>query len=151
MRNVQTTLEAVSVGNGYQNTLTSVQRFRQDGQEMKDMPMVVLLEGGDDVESDGPIGGGSSLTSRSLTLSVVLVQQQNTDEDGRSASEVMNSLLADVQKAMQVDHTRGGVALDTEEIGVGDLDAEEGQPELVQTVSYRIRYRHRRTDPTIAG
>lgn len=151
LKNVQSTLETVTVENGYGHTLRSVQRFQQQGQELKDVPMVVLIEGGDDVELEGPLAGAYSLTSRNMTISAVLIQRQDLEEDARSASEVMNSLLADVQKAMQVDSTRGGLALDTEEAGIGEMDVEEGQPELVQTVGFRIRYRHRRTDPTIVG
>ena len=105
------------------------------------------LGGSDDVESNGPL----ELTSRAMLVSVVLIQQQDTDIDAKSASELMNSLIADVQTAMQVDHRRGGVALDTTEIGIGEMNVEEGQPELVQRIAYRITYRHERNDPTAAA
>lgn len=151
MQHVQTTLEGITVDAGYGNTILSVQRFSQGGQVLADTPMCVLLQGEDDVELQGPLGGGFDLLSRNLTVSVVLIHRHDQESDSRSSSAVMNSLIQDVQQAMQVDDTRGGLAIRTEEIGVGELDAEEGQPELVQTVGYRIRYRHRRTDPTIAG
>lgn len=147
MQHIQDTLEWVTVTNGYVNTLRSVQRFRQDGQELANLPAVILIEGSDDVESNGPL----ELVSRTMTVSVVIIHQQETDTDARSASEVMNSLIADVQRAMQVDHTRGGLALDTTENGIGELNVEEGQPELVQSIAYRITYRHLRTDPTRAA
>lgn len=147
MQHIQDTLEWITVENGYSNTLRSVQRFRQDGQELANLPAAILIEGSDDVESNGPL----ELTSRSLMVSVVLIHRQDTDTDARAASELMNSLLADVQRAMQVDHTRGGVALDTTEIGIGELNVEEGQPELVQSIAYRIAYRHERRDPTRAA
>lgn len=151
MKNVQSTLEAVTVENGYVNTLRSVQRFQQGGQQLSAVPVAVLIEGGDDVDLEGPLAGSYSLTSRTLTVSVVLIHRQDLDTDARSATELMNTIIADVQKAMQVDHTRGGLALDTNEAGIGEMDVEDGQPELVQTIGYRIQYRHRRTDPTIAG
>lgn len=151
MKHVQATLELVTVENGYSNTLRSAQRFQQQGQMLAAMPVAVLVEGGDDIELDGPLAGSDSLVSRTLTISVVLIHQQDTDTDARSAAELMNSLIADVQKVMQVDHSRGGLALDTQESGIGEMDVEDGQPELVQTVGYRIRYRHRRTDPTTVG
>lgn len=147
MKHIQATLEGITVEGGYANTLRSVQRFRQDGQELANLPAAILIEGSDDVESSGPL----ELISRSLTVSVVLIQQQDTDQDARSASEIMNSLIADVQTAMQVDHRRGGVAIDTTESGIGEMNVEEGQPELVQSLGYRIAYRHHRTNPTIAG
>lgn len=147
MKHVQATLEGITVENGYANTLRSVQRFRQDGQELANLPAAILIEGGDDVDLNGPL----ELTSRTMTVSVVLIQQQDTDVDAKSASELMNSLIADVQRAMQVDHRRGGVAIDTTESGIGDMNVDEGQPELVQTIGYRIAYRHLRNDPTEAA
>lgn len=147
MKHVQATLEGITVENGYTNTLRSVQRFRQDGQELANLPAAILIEGGDDVDLNGPL----ELTSRTMTVSVVLIQQQDTDVDAQSASELMNSLIADVQRAMQVDHRRGGVAIDTTESGIGDMNVDEGQPELVQTIGYRIAYRHLRNDPTQAA
>ena len=146
MKHMQSTLEGITVENGYANTLRSVQRFRQDGQELANLPAAILIEGSDDVEQNGPL----ELISRSLTVSVVLIQQQDTDTDARSASEIMNSLVADVQTAMQVDHRRGGVAIDTTEAGIGEMNVDEGQPELMVSVAYRIAYRHQRTDPTRA-
>ena len=147
MKHVQATLEGITVENGYANTLRSVQRFRQDGQELANLPAAILIEGGDDVDLNGPL----ELTSRTMTVSVVLIQQQDTDVDAQSASELMNSLIADVQRAMQVDHRRGGVAIDTTESGIGDMNVDEGQPELVQTIGYRIAYRHLRNEPTEAA
>ncbi len=147
MKHIQATLEGITVEGGYANTLRSVQRFRQDGQELANLPAAILIEGSDDVDANGPL----ELISRTMTVSVVLIQQQDTDTDARSASEIMNSLIADVQTAMQVDHRRGGVALDTTEVGIGEMNVEEGQPELVQSIAYRITYRHERNDPTRAA
>ena len=146
MKHIQATLEGITVEGGYANTLRSVQRFRQDGQELANLPAAILIEGSDDVDANGPL----ELVSRTMTVSVVLIRQQDTDVDSKSASELMNSLIADVQTAMQVDHRRGGVALDTTEIGIVEMNVEEGQPELVQSIAYRITYRHERTDPTRA-
>jgi hypothetical protein len=148
MQNVKTTLETITTGNGYSNTIASVQRFSQSGQVLASTPVCVLMQGGDNVDSDGPLAGASSLVTRSLTVSVVIIHRQNLDIDTRSASEAMNSLIQDVQKAMLADYTRGNNAIDTSEIGIGELDSEEGEPELVQTVGFKITYRHRRTDPT---
>ena len=147
MKHVRTTLLGVTTANGYGNQLQSVQRFQQDGQQLADVPLVVLMEGGDDVDDERPI----ELTSRALTVSVVVIHRQDTAVDSRSASEVMNSLIADIQKAMQADETRGGLAIHTIEQGVGEIDVQEGEPELMQAISYRILYRHRRVDPTIVG
>lgn len=150
MKNIQAALEAITVENGYANTLNAVERLLQAGQSSQP-PMAYVLEGDDDVEAQGPLAGSFSLISRSLNVGVVLVVQQDGDTDARSASEVMNSLIADVQKKMQEDERRGDLAINTEETGVSPVQIEEGMPVLSSTIAYRVSYRHRRTDPTIAG
>jgi hypothetical protein len=149
MKNLQTTLEGVTVANGYANSLLSVQRFLQPGQTVTETPVVLLLEGEDDVSLEGPLAGAGSLVSRTLNVGLLIIDRQQTDTDQRSASERMNSLVADIQKALQVDYQRGGHAIDTNEVSVSPLDVEEGQPELSLTMVYAIKYRHRRNDPTL--
>lgn len=153
LKDVVTTLQGVTVANGYTHTLQSVQRFRQGGQLLAETPMVVVMEGEDQVSMQGPLSGTGSLTTRHLTVNLVLIYRQDEDTDTRSASEVMNGIVGDVQAAMLGSgaYTRGGHALTTEELGIGELDVEEGQPELVQTVAFRVRYRHRFDDPTAAN
>lgn len=146
MKNMQAALEAITVENGYGNTLNAVERTLQRGQSSLP-PMAYLLEGDDDAISEAPLG----LLSRHLSVGVVLVVQQDDEEDARSASEAMNSLIADVQRKLQEDERRGGLAIHTEETGVSPVQIEEGMPVLSATVAYRINYRHQRLDPTIAG
>lgn len=149
MKQIQSTLQAITIGNGYANTVNAVERLLQRGQSSQP-PMAYVLEGEDDA-SQGPIFGADSLISRTLSVGVTMIVQQDDDIDARSASEAMNSLIADVQKAMQVDYSRGGLAVNTEEVSVSPVQIDEGLPLLSATVAYRIAYRHRRTDPTIAG
>jgi len=150
MKNLQAALQGITVGNGFTNTLNAVERTLQRGQSHQP-PVAYLIEGDDDVLADGPLSGNDALLSRALAVGVVLVVQQDEDVDARSASEVMNSLIADVQKQLQVDYRRGELAINTEETGVSPVQIEEGQPVLSCAVAYRIPYRHRRLDPTIAG
>lgn len=151
VQHIVTTLQGVTVANGYGHTLASVQRFHQGGQSTAETPLCVVMEGDDTVEQDGPLAGAYGLTSRTLTVSLVLIHQHDVEGDARSSAEVMAALVQDIQKAMLVDHSRGGLALNTEELGVSELDVQDGQPELVHTVGYRIRYRHNRLDPTVVG
>lgn len=151
MKQLQATIEGVTVSNGYANTIHSVQRFQADGQPAVHGNGVLIIDGDDSVEFDGPLAGAYSLLSRRRHVDLVLIAQQDPDEDGRSASELLNSLEADVRKAVNADHTRGGDALDTQETQAGEIDVQVGMPELRRIVGYDIRYRHRRTDPTIAG
>lgn len=146
MKHLQSTLETITVANGYATTLTAVERVLQRGQTSRP-PMAYVLEGDDDVTL--PEGGGQIglLLRRRLQVGVVLVVQQDEALDARSASEAMNALIADVQKALQVDPQRGGTAIDTQEVSVSAVQQEEGQPILSSVVAYHLEYRHRRTDP----
>ena len=112
--------------------------------------MAYVLEGDDDA-STGPLAGPFDLLARDLQVGVALMVQQDDEEDARSASEVMNSLVADVQRVMQLDTTRGGLALDTQETSVSPIQVDDGMPILSATVAYRVMYRHRRNDPSIPG
>ena len=147
MKNLQTTLQGITVANGYANTLLAVERVLQRGQSSQ-APMAYVLEGDDDVTTNEESGQIGLLLRRTLTVGIVLIVQQDEAVDARSASEVMNSLIADVQKALQGDYQRGGVAIDTHEHSISPVQTEEGMPVLSSTVAYRIEYRHRRTDPT---
>lgn len=149
MKNLQAALEAITVANGFGNTLNSVQRLLQRGQSFNP-PMALLMEGNDEA-SDGPLNGNYGLVSRTLNIDIALIVQQDEEQDARSASEVMNSLIADVQKKMQEDHRRGELAINTEEVSVSEIEVNEGMTQLGCTVSYRITYRHSRLDPTQAG
>lgn len=146
MKNLQTALEGITVANGCANTLARVERTLQRGQSIQP-PMAYLLEGDDDVISEAPLG----YLSRQLQVGIVLLVQQDEEVDARSASEVMNSLVADVQKALQADERRNNLAVLTEETGVSQVQIEEGQPMLSCAVAYRIHYRHSRLDPTVVG
>lgn len=150
LKNIVTTLESVTVDNGYRNTLRSVQRFLQPGQTTADVPTVIVLEGEDDSD-DGPSAGSYDLLSRTMNVGILIVHRQDVDIDARSASETMNSLIADIQKCMQVDIGRGNHAVNTNERSISPIEVEPGQPDLSSVIVYSIQYRHRRTDPTIAG
>ena len=145
MQDLHTSLQAVTVENGYAHTLTAVERLLQRGQSSQP-PMAYLLEGDDDITTEGP----NHLVTRTLSVGVVLVVRQDESEDARSASEVMNALIADCQKAIQQDPQRGGSAIDTNEQSISAVQIEEGMPELSCTLAYRINYRHRRDDATVA-
>ncbi len=146
MKHIQTTLQGITIAGGYANQLNAVERVLQQGQSSQP-PMAYVLEGDDDISGAADSGQAGLLLRRTFNVGVVLVVQQDQDTDARSASEVMNSLIADVQKAMQVDYQRGGLAIDTNEQSVSAIQQDEGMPTLSSVLAYRIDYRHRRTDP----
>lgn len=148
MKQLQTTIEGITVANGYANTIHSVQRLQADGQPPMQGNGVLVIDG-DDVVVGTTLAGAYSLTERRRHVDLVIIAQQDVDTDSRSAAELMNSLESDVRKAVNADWTRGGLALDTEETQAGEIDVQVGMPELRRVLGFDVRFRHRRTDPTI--
>lgn len=143
MKNIQASLEAITTLNGYVNTIISIQRFKQSGQAVLDVPAILIAEGDEDAEY-----GPHPIMTKRLEIYLAVVTRQDEEADSRSAAEVVNSLTGDVIRAMANDFTRGGNAIDTIERGSGPIEVEEGQPELGILMRYEIHYRHGRTDPT---
>ncbi len=150
MQHLETTLKGVTVGNGYANTIHTVQRVKADGQESVTGNGVHIIQGEDAIKGVW-LNGEHDLLSRRLHVDLVIVAQSDVDVGGRTADSIMNSLEADCRKAVQVDVSRGGLAVTTDEDQAGELDVQVGMPELRRVLGFAIRYRHRRTDPTIAG
>lgn len=145
MKDIKATLEGVTVGAGYANTIASVQRFRQAGQSTLQVPCVFLIETTEEA-ADGP----DPLITKHLTVVLYVVTRQDESTDSRSGDEVMNSLRADIEKAVLSTRTRGGYAIDTKPLGSEEMDLEVGGPDLKTQLHFEVMYRHQNTDPTAA-
>ena len=145
IKNIKTTLEGITTGAVYNNTAASVQRFRQSGQSQVAFPMVIIREGAE-TSKDVPLGK----ITHHLIIDLLLIVVHDESSDARQSDEVMNSFLADVQKAMLADRTRGGHAVETNLQGSEPLDVEDAQRDIEQVVSFEVQYRHSATDPCVA-
>lgn len=143
LKNIKTALEGIKTADGYANTVQKVERIIQSGQNTVDIPYLQILTGDEESEQ-----APHPLIQKSLTVYVVIGTRQDETVDSKWADELINSLLGDVQKAMQVDYQRGGNAIDTVEAANGPMPIMEGMTSLETFVEYRITYRHNRTDPT---
>lgn len=146
MKHLVSTLESITAANGYAVTLNGVERLLQGGQSINP-PMAYVIEGQDQLMDDSRQDSMGMITRRTLDVGIELHVTQHETEDSRSASEAMNLLLADVQRAMEADPTRGGHAEKSEEMGIDPIVWTEGKKRIVGVIGYRIDYRHRRTDP----
>lgn len=144
VKDIVAVLATVTIANGYSITFNAVERMLQSGQTAQ-APLAYVIEGDDEVTGEYPLGA----VSRDFSVGIVVMIQQDESEDARSASEAMNAVIADVQKALQLDARRGEKAVNTEEIAVSAIEADEGLPILRATIGYRVKYRHARVDPAI--
>lgn len=122
--NLVTTLSAITAANGYDNTIASVQRWDMNGNNKASVPAIIVNSGpekGDDAKA-------YNLTHCLLEVFVELWVRQNETESATTPTDkLLNSLLGDIKKALAVDVTRGGIAVDTQITSVETFETIEGQ------------------------
>lgn len=109
VENVRSTLAAVSAGANYRNTIQRVYVADVTPQTAIEFPCAVIAPDSA-AHDDARLG----LISTRLNLLVHLRSRDLGDEVfARTGVESIHDLIEDARKALLVDHTRGGVALDT--------------------------------------
>lgn len=143
--NLATLLATITSVNGYSNTIASVQRWKQHGNAFVDVPLIIIQEDSESRKEDT-----FSLTSCTMTVVLELWHRQDpASNDGTFV--ILNSLLADITKALKIDITRGGYALDTSVTSVEPFIAGKGEEHAGLFIEVEIEYRHQQSDPAVAG
>ena len=104
LENLRTTLEQITEANGYHNDIASVQRWRQSGNSLLNVPCIVINAGPEEKE---PVPNPFTTCRFTVYLDVWMRQDQS---DPQPTDALLNSLLGDIEKALMVDYTRGGFA-----------------------------------------
>lgn len=139
LQNVETTLTGITTGNGYSVTVQQVYRNTDASIMAVTFPYIDLPEPQEDSE-DVPLG----LTTKFMHLTLNLFISNDTSP----ANKVMNNFIGDVVKALLTDHTRGGLAVDTDVKAERVTSDETAEPFLQTSMSVDIHYRHKYGDPT---
>jgi hypothetical protein len=71
--------------------------------------------------------------------------------DPQATDTLLNSLLGDIEKALMLDYTRGGVAKDTNIKSNVLFETLEGQPQAGIIIELEIIYQHKQNDPEVSG
>lgn len=140
---LKTTLEAITVAHGYTNTIASVQRWNQRGNSLALVPCIVINSG---QEEKRPEPNPQATCKFTIYLDVWYRQD---DDETRPSDQIISGLLADVEKALMVDPTRGGNAEDTNILNNVTFETVEGQPSFGIILELEIVYKHKLTDPTV--
>jgi len=142
--NIKTTLEGITIANGYNFDFTTetIQRWSMHGNKLVDLPAVIISPG-DEEEKSLPNNFEECVLS--VYLDVFFVTEES---DAVSTDTYLNRLQGDMKKAILEDHTRGGEAIDTDVLGTTPFETTEGQPYAGIIMELGIRYRHLRSDPT---
>jgi len=144
LANIKTTLEGITVANGYNFDFTSgtVERWSMHGNSIVDIPMVVI-SAGDEEEHDAPYPYEECVLHVYLDTFFVHAESDNVATD-----TYLSRLQGDIKQAVLIDGTRGGNAVDTKILGTTPFETTEGQPYAGIIIEIAVRYRHLRNDPT---
>lgn len=145
LENLRTTLTGVTVANGYQNDIASVQRWRQSGNSLVAVPCIVINAGPEEKE---PVPNPFTTCRFTIYLDVWMRQDVS---DLQPTDTLLNSLLGDIEKALMVDYTRGGFAKDTNIKSNVLFETLEGQPQAGIIIELEIIYQHKQNDPEVSG
>ena len=140
--NIATALGSVTTGNGYNNTLASVQRFQQVGLTVATVPTAVVTFDGE-TKTIGP----DNRASCNLEVSVDIWAVHDTDVVSGDTATLVDSLAADCEEAIMVDPTRNGKARDCVVGNIVPFRLAEGQPFIGVSLSVTISYAHEAGDP----
>jgi hypothetical protein len=145
LQDLKTTLEGISIASGYHNDIASVQRWRQSGNSLLNVPCIVINAGPEEKE---PVPNPFTTCKFTVYLDVWMRQDSS---DPQATDTLLNSLLGDVEKALMQDITRSGFAKDTNIKSNVLFETLEGQPQAGIIVELEIIYQHKQDDPEVSG
>jgi hypothetical protein len=114
-------------------------RARASG-DVVNFPSVYIYEGDEIIDSRELLGSSTKIIKDMEVMIVVFVS------DYSDLAIEINSLEADITKAIMVDSTRGGYAQYTEQAGSSAFFL-EGENIGGRTIVLTIRYEHKESDP----
>jgi hypothetical protein len=142
--NLETTLAAITAGSDYYTSVARVTRIDSVPIELTEYPAIILTPSSTDYD---PPGDATTLAiAGHYRIDATLVIRTRT-----SAVDELENFIRDVHKAILVDITRGGLAIDTRLTSdrvFYPTDIEE--PVAIAELSIEIHYRTRRTDLNVA-
>ena len=142
VKNVVTTLEGITEALGFDITVASVQRSRRAGPTIHEFPTILVIEESEAIlpqtEGRGPLGKWTKLMSLGLVCWI----------ENEEAGEAVNQILANVEKALMADISRGNLAVLTNLVSNQSFITEDiDNPESGVTMVIEIRYRVQERDP----
>lgn len=143
LANIVTTLQGIEAGVTYNTTIPDTRIFRSTQGVPHELHYPSVLIGASDAP-DSIMSG--SVVDRSLIVTIQLI----AGAGGLTLAKNVELYVADIQRAMAADYSRGGNAFDQDEPEIDEPDFSEiFQDHANVTIRYRIRYRVLRTDPTL--
>ncbi len=110
---MKTQLETIKVSSGYENTVNRVIRPRRTSEGNRPQPLDIwMLQDDPERDEDNDLAGNPAGIGWTVPFALDCVIRQ-AEASKLPMDQVINSFIADVQKALMVDITWGGIATDT--------------------------------------
>ena len=142
--NILTTLAAVDGTAPYNYNLSRTQQVTLYGRHpstFSTWPSIVVEETGD----AGDLGQTCGYDERTAKLTLICAVREGDEAAARASAQ---ALVADIQRALHADYTRGGYAWDTHvDDSANEFDVAT-LPIVTFTVGVTVNYRHGVKDPT---
>jgi hypothetical protein len=145
VKKVAAAMASITVANGYNNTIKSVQRYRWSGIDLNNLPTIMIVEGTCDVEL---LKSTHERIRRRLELYIVVAVPDDEVADARPGAEILSYFAADIEKRLGASQQWDGLALMTEPPSYTELSfADAETPHLARGLRTEIVYEHVRSDP----
>ncbi len=144
VNNIKATLQAITTGGGYANTMAAVYHWEEAGQREAVVPCAVVGMLSDETTDDLAPQRHAHLDGE------IVLYAQFDGSNAASGYHLIESLIADVEKALMVDHLRGfvdGAVTDTKVQGHLIPPMDEQDAFVCALVRVRVTYRHKWEDP----
>ena len=156
---LQTRIATVTVANGYQRDINSVQKYRKrkvtgdtefQVNDFNTLPLVILTtEGNAMVEVEGEESIADE-TERFLDVLAILyfVHDQEDDSDTET-DDLADDFVSDIEKAVMADATLAGAVVWSQirDWMVMEAEDDEGEPWCIVPISIRMQYNYVYDDP----
>ena len=138
MQALETLLQGITIANGFENDVKSVQRFEMMSNDFVDVPLIIL--GMDQVTHKERVQPNIVWETGTVLIAVYIRHSQS--EDSRSTDAILLSLDADIYNAVMVDRTIGGLSKDLSRVAVFPHDIEEPIPHVAHVSEFAVDFTH---------
>lgn len=144
LKTISAALATISVANGYENEISSVQRFRASGIDLSTMPTILVKEGDCFPELEK---SAAPRIRRRMELFLVVCVRHDEAADPRSGGEILNAFVSDIERCLASNQRWDGLALMTDPPTYLEMEVDAETPHLARGLRVEIVYEHIRADP----
>ena len=145
IQDLATAVGNVTTGNGYNNTLVSVQRFLQGGVSVASVPTAVI-NFSEETKTVGP----TDRVTNNLYVTIDIWAIHDESQVSGSTATLVDSLASDVEKAVMQDPTRSGLVRNCYVESVRPFSLEESGSFSGATLALRLEFMTDLRDPFTA-